>query len=1061
MLQIQSKKLLLGICFFGLFIFNSFGQSLGDYQSLATGTWNVAGTWQTFNGVSWVAAGSAPTAASGIITILNTHIVTISSAVSNSASIIVNNGGTLRVNTGFTLTNNAAGLITNNGTLSTLTTTGTITNNGTINNNLTFTNAGTLTNNLTLNNATGGTITNTRTVTNTGTINNFASIINNPTASTYIFTNSSTGKINIESGGTLTNSSATAANRFLDNSGLINVKTGGTFTNTGSSTASVQNLSGGMIINSGTINPGASSNVFHFDSGSKYQHYFTASTGTIPAVLWNSGSTCEIRECGPTAAGPSFTAATAFSDFIWADTNQTIDINLGGKLSVSGNFTVRHTGGDNLILKNTSGSNTYALTGNLTVETNGNLILTNGGAGFSTSGLTINISGNYSQTGGTCSLTTSATTTGTSPAGNGVLNITGTFTLSGGTLNMCSSAATSTQANGTITVGSTCTISGGTLNLNSSTTTGGGGLSVLNVSGNFAHTGGTISKPAVAAANTATINIIGTAAQSIESTSGFTSGHTIAFNINQTTSAGFCHVASAKIFKINTGTTVKVARNAANTAQPDLRVPNTSTIDLGPTILIDNSTLTGAKFSVLAGGTLMTQHAGGIATTGATGCIQTTGTRVFTAASSYAFYGTTPQITGAGMPTSVVNLTINNSTALATGGVTLINATAVTSTLNLTLGSLITSTNLITLNNGSSVSPAGGSLVSFVDGPIRKIGYTVGTEFVFPTGDVTKWARIGFKYASGGTASTNTFTAEYVMGNPALAYDSTLNHTVLNRELNKISYVEFWDLTRNIGAGVGKVKLYWEDATFSGITSTTVAALQADLRLAHYYDPGSGLKWYGESTSVTPIVATVLGSTGTIESTLNFTAFSPITFGSRNLVNPLPVELLYFTGQKEANGNQLEWSTASETNNDFFDLERSMDGNTFNKLTSVDGHGTTSAVHNYEYLDVNPFVGINYYRLKQVDFDGNYAYSNIISIENELTENATVSVFPNPSSDVVNIITSTNYQSIVVYNMLGEIVFSSYSNEARLQFKPVSNGIYVVRAILNDGKELNTRFIKK
>ncbi|MGZ4076773.1 MAG: hypothetical protein ACXVDW_04365 [Bacteroidia bacterium] len=145
------------------FIFShSFSQSVGDYQSLTSGNWTATTTWQQcFVAGSWAAATSAPTAASGVITILAGHTVTINAALSNSASIVIAATGKLQTAAGITLTNNAAGTITNNGTLinSSTLTTGVIINNGAILNNLTLTNNGTLTHNLTLNNATGATIT--------------------------------------------------------------------------------------------------------------------------------------------------------------------------------------------------------------------------------------------------------------------------------------------------------------------------------------------------------------------------------------------------------------------------------------------------------------------------------------------------------------------------------------------------------------------------------------------------------------------------------------------------------------------------------------------------------------------------------------------------------------------------------------------------------------------------------------------------------------------------------------------------------------------------------------
>lgn len=113
--------------------------------------------------------------------------------------------------------------------------------------------------------------------------------------------------------------------------------------------------------------------------------------------------------------------------------------------------------------------------------------------------------------------------------------------------------------------------------------------------------------------------------------------------------------------------------------------------------------------------------------------------------------------------------------------------------------------------------------------------------------------------------------------------------------------------------------------------------------------------------------------------------------------NPLPVELLSFTGH--ANGNQVDliWETASEINNAYFMVERSdVSGNT-NELGRVQGAGTTSMLHSYAFTDPAPNAGVNYYRLRQVDFDGKVNYSDWIAVEFQPADHY-VTVFPNPTT---------------------------------------------------------------
>jgi len=115
------------------------------------------------------------------------------------------------------------------------------------------------------------------------------------------------------------------------------------------------------------------------------------------------------------------------------------------------------------------------------------------------------------------------------------------------------------------------------------------------------------------------------------------------------------------------------------------------------------------------------------------------------------------------------------------------------------------------------------------------------------------------------------------------------------------------------------------------------------------------------------------------------------------LGSPLPIELLSFTGHTLNENNVLEWNTAHESNNDYFTLERSENGSNFIAIGTIEGAGSCNIVKHYNYLDENPFTGINYYRLKQTDFDGTSSLSNIIALRNN--ENRDFGVLFNKADD--------------------------------------------------------------
>jgi hypothetical protein len=109
------------------------------------------------------------------------------------------------------------------------------------------------------------------------------------------------------------------------------------------------------------------------------------------------------------------------------------------------------------------------------------------------------------------------------------------------------------------------------------------------------------------------------------------------------------------------------------------------------------------------------------------------------------------------------------------------------------------------------------------------------------------------------------------------------------------------------------------------------------------------------------------------------TSFSKFTVNGANPSGTgLPVKLFYFTGKKVENYSQLDWATAIEIDNEKFVVERSGDGVHFEAIGSVKGAGNTTVRQDYQWLDKTPLSGWNYYRLKQVDFDGDIEYTNTL-----------------------------------------------------------------------------------
>ena len=167
---------------------------------------------------------------------------------------------------------------------------------------------------------------------------------------------------------------------------------------------------------------------------------------------------------------------------------------------------------------------------------------------------------------------------------------------------------------------------------------------------------------------------------------------------------------------------------------------------------------------------------------------------------------------------------------------------------------------------------------------------------------------------------------------------------------------------------------------------------------------------------------------------------------------PLPVELLSFTATTRATAVALAWRTASEKNSDRFEVERSRDGRTFERIGQVAGAGSSSAPRNYELLDESLPAGAAtlYYRLKQVDADATFSYSPVRTIT-LMGATAGMTLFPNPihGGRAATLMGAAAGTPVRVYDAVGREVLSATvdaTGQAALRLPPgLAQGVYVVR----------------
>lgn len=305
------------------------------------------------------------------------------------------------------------------------------------------------------------------------------------------------------------------------------------------------------------------------------------------------------------------------------------------------------------------------------------------------------------------------------------------------------------------------------------------------------------------------------------------------------------------------------------------------------------------------------------------------------------------------------------------------------------------SVNIMTINDNATASDA--SDASFVEGYVEKIG---NDAFEFPVGD-SLYRPIAI---SGPSGNSSRFRATYIYTNP----NPTYQWNAVDAPIDHVSTREYWLLDRTNGTSSVNVTLSWD------VNSGGVDAL-SDLLVARW----DGDSWANHGNGGT----TGNTTTGTVVSSAPITSFSPFVLASSNANNPLPIQLLDFVAYPDGNHAELQWATASERDNDFFTLERSVNGIDFQAITTLPGAGTSSNRIDYNFTDREPYSGTSYYRLKQTDFDGAFAYSNVetVSFDEEQSEVSITSINGQVAVSVAS--TQNELLDISIYGMNGQLIY--------------------------------------
>ncbi len=355
------------------------------------------------------------------------------------------------------------------------------------------------------------------------------------------------------------------------------------------------------------------------------------------------------------------------------------------------------------------------------------------------------------------------------------------------------------------------------------------------------------------------------------------------------------------------------------------------------------------------------------------------------------------------------------------------------------------STGIMNFNNGGSLNQSG-SLVNN-----NMVNIISGTLEILNTGTFTNNAGSTIVVTSiiehaGGTFTNNGF----LKGIGEINSNGSTNLAGTIQPGNSVGTLS----TRDDIVFSGTIEIEVDNGTsFDKITSNNSAALTISSATVQFIFNGTNY-----SNGQTFQVFNSFGSVTAPSSITNNNGYTIVHNGDGEFeitAGALPVELIEFTVRETNQSIDLQWRTASELNNEGFEIQHSADGTTWSNIAFVNGHGTTLEEQSYSYTDNRPLPGINYYRLKQIDFDGKFEYSPIVSVNlTNLQDLSNLRLFPNPATNnTVTLSIETDFTgeaSFVLYDLLGQqmnrqsLNLESGSFNQSIDLSGIPSGVYMV-----------------
>lgn len=912
----------------------------------------------------------------------------------------------------------------------------------------------------------------------------------------------------------------------ISSGGSVTVQNGITFTVANGSGTDL--TVSGTLSNSGTvtINSGASMNV---QNGGVYNHNFTTSAGTIPSATWSTGSTCEVSGYTTNTSAPG--NLQSFYNLTWNCPAQTGSINLnGGLTTINGDLNIISTGSGSLVLSN---SGTTVSIGDDFNLTDGNFMQSDGSSQTSNLNVSgdyvqtggtfnvvtgnnstgnVNLSGNMSHTGGTITV-----------GGNAATNAQFYFKKSGTQSYTASGNTVSGNVDYTVNNNSILNLSTNILNGRNFTLSSGGGIRMGSSQGISASGAtGNVQVTGTRSFNTnADYTFDGSVAQvtgsglpgtlrklTINNSSGLTLQQTTVVTSNLYLTNGIINAASFELQVTNTSGSSVSGQSSSSYITGILRrsVNSSGTYDF-PIGTSANYELMTVKLSSVSG---ISSLAGNFVNSNPVDPAHPiSGLEVndidMTELLDYGYWTITPN---APMGGGSYNVTLNErgySNSLKGGSIYAVvtrnnsasdwasngnHSDADQGVNGATVYSArtgLTSVYEYAIATGQYLSFSSPVLISGTDGQVDAI-------YKFPNVmyGIDAWVKI--TGISGGAVLND-------IDNSGTGYTEAFQ-PFIDYAPNTTGYIQWLIMFKKAGSST--------DTTIRRMTATGVDVdggtddsetiqefIEATMPTSYSLDPltlltitnlGGSYRALGSTVTVNNIdttarqamyqmnynnVSSIMYKTGSISTySSTETRQTSLYFRSFNLANKniaLPIELISFDAELRDGRVELRWATASEINNDYFTIERSTDGRSFQPIKKVRGSGNSTTRIDYQATDDGPLPGYSYYRLRQTDYDGTYTFSEIKTVKNGKARTAfdVKTISPNPFKTIFRVGFVLDESALIHFTLIslsgmeiksleiqGE---SGYNTYEFTEDRQLPAGIYFV--VMKNGDQAITRKI--